>query len=649
MNRRLRGGFAGAGYGLIVILPFAECAVGHCVDRENLFSVLVLLRMIFAMRKTPARKVLKKRCVMEKILPRAIASRFSALIGRISRHPRLVLIFFCLALWAPGVVLLPPLDRDESRFAQSSKQMLESKDFVDIRFGTAPRYKKPVGIYWLQSATTAAVDAVTGVKVHNRIWTYRLASLIGAVTAVLLTYRLAAYVAGTEAAFLAGLLASMLLLLAGEATLATTDAVLLACILGAQDYFLRVYRSAREGLAAPGGGAWLVGWGCLGLGVLVKGPMALPIAGLTLLALSLWDRNANWIKKTKPMAGLLLVLLIVLPWAAAIGLRSHGGFYDQSLGHDFAAKLASGQESHGASAGYYLALLPITFWPGTLFLLQGLGVAVRRRAEPSIRFLICWIVPAWLMFELVPTKLPHYVLPLYPALAVLAAIWMTGIKRADRKSAEAPVEALAYRVLAYASPVLYAAAAAAFVAAAILLPGRFGYGAPSWLIADVAFFSLFCLLALVAYGRRLMLTTVLCAMASVLAFYPALTAGLAPSLEPLWVSPRLTAAVKAVSQPGDPPPALAGYIEPSSVFLLGSDVRLTSGAGAADAGASQGGLALIEDRHRADFLRGLAEREADAKEVGAVAGFNYSRGKPVHIRLYRVVPVRDWAPEPPQE
>jgi len=89
-------------------------------------------------------------------------------------------------------------------------------------------------------------------------------------------------------------------------------------------------------------------------------------------------------------------------------------------------------------------------------------------------------------------------------------------------------------------------------------------------------------------------------------------------------------------------------VEPSLVFLLGTETRQTNGQGAADAGAAQGGLALVEDREGGAFKARLAELEADATEVGAVDGFNYSRGRKVHIRIYRVTPVRD-VPPPPAE
>src|SRR5579871_2513032 len=99
----------------------------------------------------------------------------------LARRPWTSLGLLCLLLWTPGVLSLPPLDRDESRFAQSSRQMLESGNFIDIRFGHVPRYKKPVGIYWLQAATTE----VAGLGDRSKIWTYRLASLLGGLLAVL--------------------------------------------------------------------------------------------------------------------------------------------------------------------------------------------------------------------------------------------------------------------------------------------------------------------------------------------------------------------------------------------------------------------------------------------------------------------------------
>ena len=62
-------------------------------------------------------------------------------------------------LFLPGFFNIPPIDRDEARFAQATKQMVETRDFVDIRFQDEVRYKKPVGMYWLQAA---AVETAVG-------------------------------------------------------------------------------------------------------------------------------------------------------------------------------------------------------------------------------------------------------------------------------------------------------------------------------------------------------------------------------------------------------------------------------------------------------------------------------------------------------
>src|SRR3984885_8785478 len=104
----------------------------------------------------------------------------------VSRRPFVLLALLGLLLWLPGVLSLPALDRDESRFAQSSRQMVESGNWVDIRFGQVPRYKKPVGIYWLEAAATATAGPFYK-EPRAHIWTYRLPSLLGGVAAVWLT------------------------------------------------------------------------------------------------------------------------------------------------------------------------------------------------------------------------------------------------------------------------------------------------------------------------------------------------------------------------------------------------------------------------------------------------------------------------------
>ena len=98
--------------------------------------------------------------------------------GRGVRAPLLAALLALIA-GLPGVLAVPPIDRDESRFAEASAQMLETGDFTTIRFQDQPRFKKPVGIYWLQAVAVAVASHVE----DRRIWPYRLPSLAGAMRA----------------------------------------------------------------------------------------------------------------------------------------------------------------------------------------------------------------------------------------------------------------------------------------------------------------------------------------------------------------------------------------------------------------------------------------------------------------------------------
>jgi hypothetical protein len=126
------------------------------------------------------------------------------------------------------------------------------------------------------------------------------------------------------------------------------------------------------------------------------------------------------------------------------------------------------------------------------------------------------------------------------------------------------------------------------------------------------------------------------ALLAVFIAVPLLTAFVAPRLDSFWVSARLKAAVAKDAQAGDPPPVLAGFEEPSLVFALGADTGLSDGKGAAEKGAADGGLALVDDDERPRFLARLAELQADAAALDDISGFNYSRGKRVHVTVYRV-------------
>src|SRR5256886_2230670 len=125
----------------------------------------------------------------------------------VGSHGRAVAVLLVVALlgFLPGFFSVPPIDRDEARFAQATKQMVESGEYVDIRFQDEVRYKKPVGIYWLQARVVKTASAPGFPHALTTIWLYRIPSLIGPTTSVLLTYWVALALISRPAAVLAGL------------------------------------------------------------------------------------------------------------------------------------------------------------------------------------------------------------------------------------------------------------------------------------------------------------------------------------------------------------------------------------------------------------------------------------------------------------
>ena len=163
-----------------------------------------------------------------------------------------------------------------------------------------------------------------------------------------------------------------------------------------------------------------------------------------------------------------LALAIVAPWVIAIWVESHGSFFQQSLGNDFAAKLAGGQESHGRRRAIILSCPPSPSGRASCSCCPPSGLAITRAKEPAIRFLLAWAGGWWLVCEAVPTKLPHYVLPAYPALAILTALWLLAAKE--------DALPLWRRVLPYISSLQFVAGAGGAGGGADLLPRLYGGG-----------------------------------------------------------------------------------------------------------------------------------------------------------------------------
>jgi hypothetical protein len=173
--------------------------------------------------------------------PRSLAERLLNAVERSHLRACTVLLLLSLACFLPGFASLQPMDRDEPRYAQASKQMLESGDFVDIRFQDEARHKKPVGIYWMQSAAVAAAEALGVADARTTIALYRIPSLFGALGTVLLTYWAALAFLGRRGAFLSAAFMGTSVILMVEARLGKTDAMLTLCSVAVMGALARAY------------------------------------------------------------------------------------------------------------------------------------------------------------------------------------------------------------------------------------------------------------------------------------------------------------------------------------------------------------------------------------------------------------------------
>jgi 4-amino-4-deoxy-L-arabinose transferase-like glycosyltransferase len=527
-----------------------------------------------------------------------------------------------LLLFLPGFFNIPPIDRDEARFAQATKQMVETGDFVDIRFQDDVRYKKPVGIYWLQSAAVETASALGLPRAELRIWVYRIPSLVGAIGAVLLTYWAALAFVTRRGAVLAALLVCSSVLLGVEARLAKTDAMLLLTVVAAMGALARVYLSWQRG-EDPEHPPWswpAIFWTALAGGVLLKGPLILLFVALAIVVLAILDRSASWLWRLRPVWGLMWTLVLVLPWFVAIFWRAGEIFFTDSVGGDMLSKLTA-QESHGAPPGLYLLLFWITFWPGAPLAGMATPAVWRARREPGAQFLLAWLVPSWIVFELVLTKLPHYVLPLYPAIAILTVGALE--RRVLSRSWLMRSSAWWFVIPALASIIAVVGAIAltrqpAFLAwplaAAAMILGLFAW----WLYDDNR-------------AERSLLNAVLAAMFLAVAVYGVVV----PSLTTVFPSAEIARALRNVVCVG-PMAAAAGFHEPSLVFMTDTSTVLTDGSGAADF-LNQGScrFALVEQRSERSFVQRAEAIGLRYNVARRIDGYNISQGRAISIAIFR--------------
>jgi len=533
------------------------------------------------------------------------------------------LLLLSLLAFVPGTFQIPPVDREESRFAQATKQMIETGDYVDIRFQDDVRYSKPVGLYWMQAAAVKTAQALGVRRAAARIALYRLPSLIGAIGAVLITYWAAlAFVSRRGAVLAAAMLASSILL-GVIARLAVTDAMLLAMSTAAMGAMARAYRQqARGELDRMGWALPFIFWTALAVGVLLKGPIIVILVGLAVATLCWLDRSVRWLRALRPLTGLVWFVLLVAPWLIAISLRTGRFFFLESLGEDMLGRIANIAEYRFVPPGTYLLLFFVTFWPAALLASLAAPAVWRTRHAPPTRFLLAWLVPSWILFELIWAKLPHFILPLYPAVAILIAGCIETYQMSQNRWL------IRGTFWWFGLPVLMVLAGLILL---IRMEGELGF--LGWPFAVAAL--IFGFRAWWLYDHDGEERAMLRACAASVLLGISLYAVMIPSLRSLFPSDLVARAVRNAGC-ADPEAASAGFHEPSVVFLLGTPTQLTDGAGAAEF-LRRGGcrLAVVEARHERSFAVRADALGLRYTRVTRLEATNLVRGQPMSVTIYR--------------
>jgi len=508
-------------------------------------------------------------------------------------------------------------DRDEPRFSRATAEMIESGNYLYPTFNGQLRPDKPILIYWLMSVPMRVLGPTS--------LACRFFSSVGIAITCLFTFLIGRRFLGVKAGLWSMAILPSTLLIMVEGTAATSDGILLPCMVAVMVLFgraiasgLRWYHVAAMGLA-------------LGLGLLAKGPVAL--LPIVVIAVTLW-----LIRKSEIRVGLhlgqlggaaVMGALLFVVWAIPANNATGGEFLRLGIGHHVLARAAKPLESHGGRfllhLPYYLPVIIAGFFPWTLHLPGSISAILNRRVGTAHfrELFLAWVVSIVVIMTLVATKLPHYVLFTWPVLALAVGGTLAGASQG--KLADIDRNWLRGGVWFF-GPVAGGAVLGFFAAPLWLhLPGAI---VPFWVAAGV-------LLAVSVLAIRQQLQdrpqasaiTLLIGMAILL--LPVML-GIMPALEKVKVSPALAQAIRPQTAK-EVPVATFGYGEPTLNFYIGRQIEPLADEEAVIkwAGQPQPGVLIITKAALAEIERrggslGLAE-------IASKEGLNYSKGKALEV------------------
>ena len=354
---------------------------------------------------------------------------------------------------------MPLIDRDEPRFAEASREMLERGDYVVPFLNNRYRFDKPPFIYWTQTLSYRLLG--------ENDFAARLPSVIAAALTAVLLFAWGRRVGGDAVGWCAAIMFTVCLQTFIHAKAAVADMWLVLFMTAAS---WAGYELLRDRLApsrttnAPPVGLerrwWWIFYLSLALAFLAKGPVGwLPLLAVALTPLFLRDAQLN--RRFLFVTGIIVMLSIVAAWGIPALMRTNGEFLRIGIGKHVVARSVVAMEGHGAKSLWtYLGSLPfyfvaifLTFAPWSLklpFLVRKLW----RNRDPLDNYLLGGVALIFVIFSLVKTKLPHYTLPAYPLLALLLAKALADVQDSARFVRRAAIAGVAVALLvAAATPI----------------------------------------------------------------------------------------------------------------------------------------------------------------------------------------------------
>jgi 4-amino-4-deoxy-L-arabinose transferase-like glycosyltransferase len=346
----------------------------------------------------------------------AVSSR-PAPWGRGDTLRALALAAAAFALYAYGLGTGTLWDQDEVRYAQIAREVYRSGALFDLRLDGAPWFVHPPLFFWLQ----AAAGAVLGfTEFAARIWS----AASGALMAVA-AFLLGRFLYDARTGLLAGAITVTTLQVLGQARLGVFDPTLVAFMLLALYMYL-------AGDTTGSRRARILAWGWAGLATATKGPIGLVLPAMVIGAL--WVLRRDWSAWRRiPLAGPAVFAAVGLPWYVVQTARHGAVFLRTAVGYYLFTRFFGVVENQPGPWWYYGPILLVGTYPWTAFVPAALVLLWRHRTALASQVILLWCGITAVFYSMAGTKLPNYVLPVYPVLAVgVARLWAGALE--DRTS-----------------------------------------------------------------------------------------------------------------------------------------------------------------------------------------------------------------------